>query len=210
MVAQDGSGDFTSVKVACDTAVAGDSVFVHNGYYEHSYEISVKSGVVVYPETHGGVTIANFLTQPNNSIVQLHGSAEIIGLSIIGDPFAILQDLVRVYGGPARIYNCEFTPRRNGSQIWLQCQGVPANISQCFFGQPFGHFIYNSDSTDIAMPYNCFNWNTDTARIHNAIRDGRDSPFTDGMVYISPVLDTFQCSRSAGKYRLHFCLLITI
>ncbi len=192
IVSLDGSGDFDSVQEACSAAVAGDSVFVHNGRYEYLPDFTVPSGVMVYPETHGQVTIANPLTAPNGVILNLEGSAEIIGLVIEGDPFATVQNLVVVHGGPAIIENCQFIHYRAGSQLELWCNGQPPRISNCSFSIPFGSFVENRDSTNINMPYNYYGGLTDTAFIHGRIHDGQTPPYTEGLVYISPVLDTFQ------------------
>ncbi len=192
VVALDGNGDFLSVQEACSAAVAGDSVFVHNGIYEYLGDLTVRSGVVVYPETHGQVTIGDPLTAPNGVILYLEGSAEIIGLVIEGDPFATVQNLVVVNGGPAIIENCQFIHYRAGSQLELWCNGQPARIRNCSFSIPFGSFVVNRDSTNIYMPYNYYGGLTDTAFIHGGIHDGQTPPYTEGLVYISPVLDTFQ------------------
>ena len=187
IVSLDGSGDFDSVQEACSAAVAGDSVFVHNGIYEYLGDLTVRSGVVVYPETHGQVTIGDPLTAPSGVILNLEGSAEIIGLVIEGDPFATVQNLVVVNGGPAIIENCQFIHYRAGNQLELWCNGQPPRIRNCSFSVPFGRFVVNRDSTTINMPYNYFGGLTDTVFIHGGIRDGQSPPYTDGMVYISPV-----------------------
>lgn len=191
VVSPDSTEEYVSVLEALEDAVAGDSLKLRDGEYWEPNEIIVDSGITIFAENHGQAIIHGW---PNITIFSLHGTATLIGLHVIGDPMAILQYLVRIWGGPAKIYNCRLTPwERMGTIVEVRANGNPPDISHCSLDYADGFSILaNFDSTDFWMQ-NCYFFNglTDTTQIHRFIRDGHDVS-TLGYVTISPLADSFQ------------------
>ena len=192
VVALDGSGDFTRIRPATEVAAAGDSILVRDGdYYDESF--TVDSAVVVFAENHGAARIWSGPDTPAMVVIEMHGSAELIGFPIIGEYIALYQLLVDIVGGPAVINNCEFVPaaRIGGHQLGILANGHPPIIRNCRFYFSGSHPIAeNYDSTDIWMPHNYYG-SSDTTMIHLFIWDGQNDPEL-GFITISPVADTFE------------------
>jgi hypothetical protein len=189
IVAADGTGEFTSLTQAADSALYGDTVLVRDGGYDGT-GMSVDSGVAVMAEHPGQVGINE--SPPG---IVIHGTAKLMGLIFSCNPIALHTELVTIEGGPAMIFNCGFysSPHSlQGTQLAFHSNGRPPLVQACDFLTPaYIPWISNYDSTNIWMPGNHYGTN-DTTAIHNeGIWDGFHSPEL-GYVFISPVADSFQ------------------
>ncbi|MFZ5433325.1 MAG: T9SS type A sorting domain-containing protein [Calditrichota bacterium] len=193
IVAADGSEEFIYIAQAVDSAVAGDTVLVRDGYYPglgyDGEEFTVDSGVVVTAEHSGGAYV---VTSPYG--LTLSGAAHLMGFELQSFPLAHTGLIVWIIGGPATLYNCRFhcgEPNSFGDQLRIACNGQPPLIRACSFQIAGPYFmVNNTDSTNVWMPNNYYGI-TDTTYIHHRIWDGIRLPGY-GFVYVSPVLDSFE------------------
>lgn len=188
-VAADSSEAFTSIQVACDSALAGDTVLVRDGEYWEGSTIEVDSAVFLRAEHNGRCVV--FLWQAEVGLMLL-GSARLEGFSLRGSTLPPYQSLVGIYGGPAIIDNCEFMPQElDGDALAIASRGHPPLIRHCHFGPLMGGgSVGLVDTTDVWMPHNYWG-TTDTLAIHRGIHDGHDGGWW-GYVTVSPVADSFQ------------------
>ena len=189
IVAADGSGDFSTIMEAVDSAAANDSILVRDGDYwgnnDFGEEFVLDSGLFLYAEHPGSVNVYE------GGEIGV-GAASVTGLRVIGNPMVITQFMLYVSSGQARIWNCQFFPAADhGCQLAFMCGGQAPYVRNCGLTMSGANwYVWNLDSTDISMPYNYYG-TVDTTTIHLFIDDGHDYPGL-GYVTVSPVADTFE------------------